>query len=395
MTAERKLIVILVDGLSADYFESHEARLPYLSLLRQQGTQVRRLRSPVPATSMPGRTSMITGAPSEQHGVFGNHVFDGTSFRCASPEDVAVPTVARRAKDAGLRVASLGYAMVRPGDASIYRQPWWLRGWESGSRFAKIAVPVGGAAEQPALPEAEEAADAELVKGLAGDHETMRAVADLACSDAPPDLILTEISTTDQIQHRFGYESEAAHWSLATADLLVGALLHRLELTGRRDDYVVVATSDHGHSPIETAIYPDLALPGALWQSEGATLHVAVRDDRERREAERRLADLGAAATDSGHVPAALRGRIATFVAPARHSFEESPAGQRGTSPTGRPAYVSSHGLRPGTPADDRFCLFAGAGVPRGLVETASAEQFCPTLASILGLPDAEESLLG
>lgn len=407
MTSRRKLIVILIDGLSADYFNDHSSRLPNLATLAARGTSVARLRSAVPATSMPGRTSMITGAPSQVHGVFGNHVFDGRSFRCALPSDVAVPTIARRAKEAGRCVASVGYAMVRPEDADLFQPPWWLRGWMRGSRFAKVSggaelaglfTPQGdhgrfSTVSGEAEDSTEEGADrsSKLMRGFACDQQTLRTVAALACSDNPPDLILTEVAMTDQVQHSFGYESQAAHWSLATADLLVGFLLYQIELAGRQDDYSIVVTSDHGHSPIDTAIFPEVVLPETLWESEGATLHVAVRDAVHRRQVERELVALGAEAIDSQHVPEAVREQIATFAAPERHSFEERPAGQMQEGPTGPPAYVSSHGLRPGAPADDRFCVFAGAGVARGVLSSATAEEFCPTLASILDLPDAHE----
>lgn len=402
MAADRKLIVILIDGLSADYFTEHRRRLANLSALASEGTWLRRLLSPVPATSMPGRTSMMTGVPSQDHGVFGNHVFDGTSFRCAMPTDVAVPTILGRAKAAGMQVANVGYAMADPKDSHVYQPPWWLRGFLRESRFAKVLSDAavaevlnaqsgyGSVAHHP--EETGHSANglddtaSRLMKGFACDQQVIRAVAALACSDSPPDLIFTEIAMTDQIQHQFGYESQAAHWSLATADLLVGFLQSQLEAAGRQDDYVIAVTSDHGHSPIETAIFPDVVLPETQWESEGATLHVVIRDLHHSREVERRLSDFGAIAIGSDHVPERVRERIATFAAPPQHSFEATPQDHPVGAPIGAPAYISSHGLKPGSPADDRFCIFFGAGTSKNVVPLASAEQFCATLNSILGL---------
>ncbi|MFQ3673996.1 MAG: hypothetical protein SNJ83_10415, partial [Aggregatilineales bacterium] len=56
--------------------------------------------------------------------------------------------------------------------------------------------------------------------------------------------------------------------------------------------------------------------------------------------------------------------------------------------PSGKPNAISSHGLRPGHPGDDRFALFAGPNVPRGSVEAADAIQVAPTLAKLAGLSD-------
>ena len=58
---QRKLLLIMIDGVSADYFEAHPNRLPNLSSLAEDGYRVRRMRSAVPGTSMPGRASILTG----------------------------------------------------------------------------------------------------------------------------------------------------------------------------------------------------------------------------------------------------------------------------------------------------------------------------------------------
>lgn len=409
MKAERKLIVVLIDGLSADYYEEHTTQLPYLSQLAAGGTRIRRLSSPVPATSMPGRASMLTGRPSQDHGVFGNHVFDGKTFRCATPGDIAVPTIAGRAREAGMAVANIGFAMAGPDSADVYRPPWWLRDFMEGSRFAKALDPAslpalfaahhhGGHRSSEVEEEARASAlpagpEAELMLGLACDRRAIGVAADLACSDMPPDLILTEIAMTDQIQHRFGFATPAAHWALGMADMLIGYMMHRLERAGRLADYAVAVTSDHGHSPIETAINPSAVLPETLFQSEGATLHVAIRDRAHEKETERRLSEVGAEAIGNDHVPGRLRAQVSAFTAPPGHSFEEAST-EGDPAPLRAPKYISSHGLRPGVPADDRFCIFAGAGVRAKLIQNATAEQFCPTLGAMLGIAETDGNSL-
>lgn len=411
MPERRKLIAILVDGLSADYFDSHRPRLPHLSEIAATGTRIARLGSAVPATSMPGRATMLTGVSPDRHGAWGNHVFDGQDFRCALANDLQVPTLAGRATGAGLDVAVLGHAMVHPDDAALFQPPWWLRGFVAGSRFAKsarlddgiytehardrdgrLAAAMAGGAPLALAAEAAEDPAAGLMTGMANDQRLLAAAAALACSEAPPDLILTEMAMTDAIQHMHGFATDPAHWVFATADLLIGSLLFRLQRAGRLDDYVVAVCSDHGHAEMEVAIYPEAVLPEHRWEAEGATLHVVARTAPERREAQARLAEFGVVPWDSGHVPELHRESIATFVAPDRHSFEEKPAQAPPEQSTGRPKYVSTHGLRPGDPADDRFCAFIGAGIGRAEIGRAEAEDYMPILAGILGLaPDAQD----
>ena len=405
MKHHRKLILLLIDGVSADYVVAHGRHLPYLSGLMGQGTTVTRLLSPVPAVSMPGRASMLTGVGAARHGIFGNNIIGDQGFRRPVADDLTVPTIAGAAKAAGLDVASIGFGLVRPQDTDVYVPPWWMRNWVRGDRFAKVPAdaaqrvqqirdPDGRLAGLPDVGQANAdgapdraAASHRYMAGLAGDRRNLHTVAHLACSDTPPDLILSEVLITDTVQHDFGYESEAAHWSIAVADMMLGAVVHALERAGRRDDYVVAVASDHGHGPIDTAIYPEVVIPGTVCEAEGGTLNVAMEDAGQRRHIADCLAAFGAVEQDDGHLPQALRGRVATFTAPHRHSFEERPADAPADEPTGTPRYISSHGLRPGDRADDRFCVFAGPGVPHAVVDAAEADQLAPSLAAVLGVP--------
>jgi len=383
MARRRKLILVLVDGMSADYYERHRDLLPSMRALVGSGTQVRRLRSAVPATSMPGRATMLTGVGPEVHGVIGNHVLDGDSFRVATPDDVA----------------ALGFAMLRPSAAAVFHPPWWVRGFMDGSRFEKIpaarSAPYASEVKDPdgRLPAKTTLGSGPgtyglstdgLLRGLAWDAWMMRATAALMTSDAAPDLALTEIAMTDTIQHQFGFASAEAHWSLAHADALVGDLMRALGDAGRLDETVVAVVSDHGHAQMHKALYPDRILPaGMVWESEGATLHVLV-DGASRDDVSLRLAAHGAIAIGSDHVPAAHRARVAAYAAPEGCSFEASPQGTAPDAVAGKPKYVSTHGLRPGDPADDRFCVLAGPGIPQRAVDSADADQLAATLAGVL-----------
>jgi predicted AlkP superfamily pyrophosphatase or phosphodiesterase len=91
---------------------------------------------------------------------------------------------------------------------------------------------------------------------------------------------------------------------------------------------------------------------------------------------------------NSDHIPEETRKRIATFVAPPMHAFEDWRGPKDSQIPaTGVPHCVFSHGLRPGDPADDRIMIVshpAGSGI---VVDAADPNQFTPTLAALLGLP--------
>ena len=394
--SQPKLLMIMIDGLSADYFQTHRSRLPHLSSLAEEGFAVDRMRAPVPGTSMPGRASILTGVTADRHGIFGNSIATEDAFRPPQAEDVLVPTIAQLAFEAGLDVACIGHALVRPQDASIYVPPCWLAsdfpdvpaGGEV-PEVLRVKDPSGRLTGMPltskAFPETGPDALSGITGFLVGDQLLMAAASRLACSDAAPDFILVEINAPDAFQHHFGYESAQAHFSTAFADMLVGQCLDRLRSVGCTD-YTVAIVSDHGHGPIDSSIYPGNIIPDDIWATEGATLQLLAPTEAEREAAAAKLARYGVEPWSGDHIPASRRDGIATFVAPPGHDFEETPAVVPASQATGRSQYKSTHGFRPGTPADDRMCLFAGPGVPRGTADIVAAERFAPTLAALLGL---------
>jgi predicted AlkP superfamily pyrophosphatase or phosphodiesterase len=396
-----KVLQIMIDGVSADSFRRHLGRMPNLARLAAAGVSVERLASLVPGISLPGRASILTGRNAAEVGVYGNKIWDGTGFSYATPDDVRAPTIARRALDAGLDVASIGFGMVRPEDATVFKRPWWVddfvqRGRDEEStpsqgawlrvanhedptgRLVRAAAGAGFPADFPArFPD-------RLVYGLTGDMHVANWAGLLGGSSEAPDLLLTELLMTDSVQHRFGFETEAALWSLGYADTLVGVILSRLG--ARASEYTFVVLSDHGHFTVERVIRPDVVLPDHVTDSEGGHLHVVVDDDADAAEVAARLAPYGAVPYDNGYLPAEHRTRVRAFLAPDGVGFEPGPA----EAPVTAPKNVSSHGLRPGHPADDRFMLVSGPGVAPGRVTRAEAGQVAPTVARLLGLPETD-----
>lgn len=399
-----KLILIMIDGVSAEYFATHRARVPHMAALAEQGTVVDTLAADTPATSLPGRTSILTGVTPDVHGIYGNVIWDGERFRYANPDDVRIETLPKRAKDAGLDVAITGYGMVRPEDAEVFHHAWWANemlqrardeapipadeGWLRTSRYQD---PTGRleALAQAGLPQTVPDAYAGdrmhyFMSELAGDQIMLQWTAGLATSAQAPDLIVTEILTTDSVQHVAGYEHPFSHWAISYADNLVGTLVDSLRRAGRLDEYTLVITSDHGHGPAERALYPDAIVPGLEFSPEAGILYATLGDGRERQALTETLAEHGIEPLPHPPVPPEQQEKVAAFSAPAGTWFEKKPEGAKGVS--GPPKYASGHGFKPGTRSNARFALFAGAGITPGTIEHAEAEQLAPTLAKMLGL---------
>jgi len=401
-----KLIVLMIDGVSAEYFVTSRGRLPHLSALAERGLVVNDLRSEVLGTSIPGRTSILTGTTADVSGIYGNKIWDThiQDFRYANPYDVRVPTLPQRMKDAERESAVLGFGMVRPEDATIFRSPWWVdeliqrardsqpvtsdEGWlkvyrsRTDSRFSVWCNLVGFPEEW--LDVGGDNSAERLLRGAMSDMQAFNWVGIVASHADTPDLIMSEFVLPDTVQHYTGYKSAFSHWSIMQADAAIGMMLSRLSSAGVLDEWNIAIMSDHGHSPIKTAIHPHVILPNVKMQSEGSVLLVAPKDDTERKYITQSLMNYSCMPFHVDFVPDDHRQDLMAFVAPDRHSFELDDSDEIAT--TGKPIHRSSHGLRPGLPGDDRFAIFAGPDIPKGRIDDADAIQITPTCAKLLGL---------
>lgn len=399
-----KLIVIMIDGVSADYFLKHKKRLPSLANLANKGLVINRLSSVTPATSLPGRTTMMTGTSCDMHGVWGNTIWDGERFRYATPDDVKGLTLTKQAVDAGLDVAVVGYGMLPPEDAHVFHHAWWVgemvqrarddapipaaEGWLRTSRHKDATGRLSALVEQgypEGIPDAYSASENPplnyFAAELSGDAVMMQWTTGLACSEQAPDLIVTEILTPDSVQHVAGYESDVGHWSIHYADALVGQLVRQLESEGVTD-YNFAIMSDHGHSVVHTALNPMKIIPEATYACECAWLYVHYSSEAELADVASKLAVYDIEPYNNEQVVPEFKNSVATFIAPEGMAFENS----EDTEVKAAPKYTSSHGFRPGTLGDDRFCVFSGPDFSPQVIEQADALQITPTLAKILGL---------
>ncbi|MCV6588261.1 MAG: alkaline phosphatase family protein [Marinobacterium sp.] len=399
-----KLILIMVDGISADHFERIRHQLPNLDRLAREGTQVLELTPEVCGTSLPGRTSMIVGEGPDQHGIYGNVIWDGEQFRYGNPYDVRVPTLAHYARAAGRDVAALGYGMVRPEECDLYMPPWWVsemlmrardeqpwpadEQWLQAGRIHDCEGRLAALGEQQlniADPNAEP--EFKLQLGMLADQQLLDVAAGLAASDKAPDLMMLEICIPDYFLHKYGAGHALAEWSLRTADAQIGTLIERLRQAGQLAQYNFAIMSDHGHAAMPDALYCDQILPqGVKWSSEGGMLLVAPDHAQQADQVRAALSEYAVELWNNSHLPPDQRDVLLTFAVAENSgiSFENTLAGQQG--PTGPSKYKSNHGMRPGCRDDYRFCLFAGPDVPRSTVLFAQANQVAPTMARILGI---------
>jgi predicted AlkP superfamily pyrophosphatase or phosphodiesterase len=399
-----RVVVVLIDGLGSAFFVRHRRHMPALERLAQRALVVGRVKPPLPATSRPGRATLLTGLDTAAHGIYGNNIFDGERFRHATAADIRSPTLARMAREAGLAVAGVGFAMLAPEDTALCLGSWWEHKPVAGAtnlkipavRLGELVVLKGDSSmignhlgTQPFTQSRGSTLDGTLhphMVALASDQRHMTLAGALAVAEDGPDLIFTEISITDSIQHYHGTDSGAALWAYGAADLMLGRLVTQIERADGFERTLLIVTSDHGHAPIHTALYPAALVPEHPWATEGASLHVRVDAGSQREAVAERLSRHGITRFDDTHLPRDRRELIATFAAPPGFAFEPYPDNGSPASPSGSPVVISTHGLAPGSDTDDYPCFVVGPGVASKTLAAGRGTQLAPTIARHLGL---------
>lgn len=359
MTSRKKLVVILVDGLGADWLAEYADSDHPLRKLGRSGYTFERLKTDAPATSMPGRASLLTGRPTAEHGIYGNLIWDGKRFREASPSDVRAPTLATRAREAGLSVANIGMGMVSNADCSDFQAPYW-----SEPGFA----PTIHAAYEDWLPVTQ-----------SKDTIAIRRVVELVAEPDCPDLILTEACVPDYYFHHYGCHSVAAQEAVATIMGHIGHLADTLESDGR---FNLAVVSDHGFADVKESIHPDVLLSQTQFAQEGALLHVVAETKRKRDSITSTLAEHEVLPVDDAHLPVEHRECLMTFLAPPDcdfyYDFEKT------NTARSRSRYKATHGFAPGEACDERFAVLAGPDVRAGLSTGGTSQDLTRAIDHLL-----------
>ena len=396
-----KLIIIMIDGISSDYFIEYPQFMPHTHALAKNNTVITNLAPEQCGSSLPGRASMLTGQPSRHHGIYGNKIWDceEKSFRYASPYDVRTPTLFTHAKKSGLDTANIGFGMTRPEDCTIYKPPHWIGDFVSRSRdnqpipisedWRKALTIIDDGRIEIAQSRFSASNnntrvinDPPIFNELILDQQMVQLVNEIINSSQPPDLIFTEINVTDSVQHQFGYASATSNFSIAFADMLVGLVVHTLKQAGLDSDYSIIVTSDHGHADTDKALYVNNILDNQNWNAECAVLFLEQTVDIG--DSINALDIHGATILDEKFLPKDIQGQVLPLAMREKVSFEVGPSGSAAQS--GVSKYKSSHSYYPGTQSDKRFAVISGPGCKNHHLQQATAEQFYEIMGDIIGL---------
>lgn len=389
------LILILMDGISSQRFTETRARLPHLDALARDGLLIERLGADTNANSMPARAGVLTGQPAQVHGIYSNGIHcpgaasdtdcHGTGanataghFRPAAVEDLRGETLLEAAREAGLRVASLGFGLARPESCDWYLSPWW----EEGALRAKGMT-------APRLNHWDARNDA-LMRAMSNDQQLLNEALSLIERETP-ELVLLELNTPDYCLHVHGNDDALVDGALMMVDAQLGSLLAGLAAAGKREAYHLCVFSDHGHAPVQQALVADRLLPDVALQCDGGLLLVACEDGERQREQAARLAEFGVMPLEATDFLPPDVNHIQLYQAPPGMSFEPACKHAHHAELVAAPGYVSTHGFGPGATSDQRFAILHGPSVAPGERLELESLALHPRLRQVLGLPPLGE----
>ena len=265
--AANHVVIISLDGFTADAMEDTSLPVPTLRKLAARGAAAKGMRPVNPTVTWPNHTSMVTGVTPAKHGVLFNGLLvrqPGVAPRIEPWRDkaemVRVPTLYDIAHARGLTTAQVDWVAIQnPGTIT----------WE----FAERPNPKGAVARE--LVAAGVLSEDDLVN-FSGrnivyrDHIWTQAAAHIMRKHRP-NLMLFHLLNLDSTQHRYGPKTLAAVSVMALLDRQVAEILQAVQDAGLTARTTVFVVSDHGFKAVKRQIRPNAAFAraGLLSAQEG------------------------------------------------------------------------------------------------------------------------------
>jgi predicted AlkP superfamily pyrophosphatase or phosphodiesterase len=261
------IVLVSVDGLAGFYFDDPKAEMPNLHAMAKDGVHASGVRASVPSVTWPNHTSLVTGCNPARHGVVGNNFFDReTGKQVALIGDpvydkgqiVRVPTIYDLAKQAGRSTVGIRWPATKNADTL----DWTIGDMKLDAMESGVSSALAADAKAAGLwPKSTVDADGKTVPGTFTDD---------ICTDLFL-YVMREKRTTfgmlhiidvDHDQHQYGPRTEEAYAAVKAADARVGKVWSELKKQ-YPDNLSIIVASDHGFSPIERLIFPNVLLRDA------------------------------------------------------------------------------------------------------------------------------------
>jgi predicted AlkP superfamily pyrophosphatase or phosphodiesterase len=251
--AQRKLVVISVDGLDQRYLTDRDKlklKIPNMRRLISEGAVADGVIGVVPTVTWPSHTTLLTGVPPSSHGILGNrrpkeeggdYYWDTSMMR--------VRSLWHAAQEKGLTSAAITWP-VSVGGPITWNLPEYFQGRNGGGMdFASIA-----SKSTPGLIEAM-LKEHPSIKQEWMDDRTRTLATVYLLKTHQPDLLTLHFVDLDSEQHAKGPFTGDAVRVLELTDQYIGDILKALP-----PNAVVALVSDHGFARVERSVNLSLLL---------------------------------------------------------------------------------------------------------------------------------------
>lgn len=272
----RVVVMMSIDGLAAFYFDDPKAEMPTIHRLAAQGAHATMMKAVTPTVTWPNHTTLVTGVMPAKHGVVGNNYYDRQTGRpvalIADPvydkeQIVKVPTIYDVAQRSGLKTVAIRW----PATRSAPTLDWTVPDMKTSAEAMKYSTPE-------LLRECEPAG-----LNFARSYEDHTAMDELCTHifintlhQHRPGLALLHVIDVDHTQHAKGPRSPEAYAAIKAADQQVKEVWDELQ----RDfpgSATLLIVSDHGFSPVNRTILPNVVLRQAGLKGAGKDLNGPVQ----------------------------------------------------------------------------------------------------------------------
>jgi predicted AlkP superfamily pyrophosphatase or phosphodiesterase len=262
------VVLISVDGLAAFYFNDPKAEMPTIRALAAQGAHASGMRAVTPTVTWPNHTTRVTGVVPARHGVVGNNYYDrATGERVQLIADpvfdkdqiVKTPTIYDVAKANGMRTAAIRW----PATRNAKTLDWTIPDMGASPGLQQSSTPsVIAEGVEAGLWKSDSFTGKGSEKNWKPDDESSTRIFNLILQKHRPQFAMLHLVDVDHTQHQKGPRTPEAYEAIKKIDGQVREVWDELQrdFSGKA---TLVVVSDHGFSPIERAILPNVLLAKA------------------------------------------------------------------------------------------------------------------------------------
>jgi len=265
LAQKQQVILISIDGLRPDFYLNDDWPAPVLQHMAKNGSHAKAVKGVFPSVTYPSHTTMISGMPPSEHGIYYNTPFepDGATGKWYwEYESIKTPTLFSLSRKAGLTSAAISWP-VSVGAPIDYNIPevWSLK--EGEDRFAPM---IENATPKGFIKEIETHATGKINvsnfgnEGYFAREQKFAATASYIFDEYSPDLLAVHLLSADHFQHTDGREGFMPKRAVSAVDAAIGQILETVERLGKLETTTFIITGDHGFVDIHSVMAPNVLL---------------------------------------------------------------------------------------------------------------------------------------